>query len=324
MPIELDTSYDFALLKALQQEYLYIYEYNRDRQMNNPCSVNGSGKHSPEGNPESSHIGNAIAVDVSRLLDQSKADPAAEDDFGSIYCKVNDQHTYLSARAPRYDELQLPPHKQHIDPALLSKDTNPAQIATVAHSPKPPPPLVNSITFVPSTLGSIEGTVPSSINTVKSPSQRAAGVTPLGNNQPRPRIPTPAQCNPANRYPCSHCPRRFTRPSLLKKHLLIHTRPEHCPTCDWTFPNIHDRNRHVKWLHGGEGIRCEICGAVSRDKGNLSKHMKSMHDKEYHKTRYFPDAAGKERGDPKPRLPRDQKCAGAVEEVGVSGYYRVA
>ena len=82
-------------------------------------------------------------------------------------------------------------------------------------------------------------------------------------------------------HPCPHCPKTYSRPCDLNRHLLNHTRPFPCRhhPCHASFALNKDRTRHEQQVHGGKKEKCVVldCVFATCRRDNLLRHMRLRH-----------------------------------------------
>lgn len=83
-------------------------------------------------------------------------------------------------------------------------------------------------------------------------------------------------------YKCTFCEKMFAKPSLLERHMRIHTgeRPYACDMCPKTFNQKNALQMHMTKHTGEKPHRCEYCNKVFSQKGNLKVHKKRNHSED--------------------------------------------
>ena len=72
---------------------------------------------------------------------------------------------------------------------------------------------------------------------------------------------------------CKICQRSFNKPSVLRKHLMKHSKSKTCRICGKTFMSVFSLRNHQKF-HLGK-FSCHLCGRFMSSTWNLKQHMKT-------------------------------------------------
>eukprot|EP00088_Acartia_fossae_P060556 TRINITY_DN7253_c0_g1_i15.p1 TRINITY_DN7253_c0_g1~~TRINITY_DN7253_c0_g1_i15.p1 ORF type:complete len:132 (-),score=9.64 TRINITY_DN7253_c0_g1_i15:1-396(-) len=78
---------------------------------------------------------------------------------------------------------------------------------------------------------------------------------------------------------CPHCFKSFTKPSLLKRHEVIHTgeRAFPCHICNKSFSQKTSLVIHLRIHEGSKPYTCEYCHHAFSQKSNLNNHIIRFH-----------------------------------------------
>lgn len=77
--------------------------------------------------------------------------------------------------------------------------------------------------------------------------------------------------------PVQSCGRKFESKLLLKRHQVIHSNDNECSICKKTFCSKQSLGRHKASHDSAKAFKCIICDAEFSVKGNLRRHVKTVH-----------------------------------------------
>ena len=92
-----------------------------------------------------------------------------------------------------------------------------------------------------------------------------------------------------SKWMCDRCGKGFDYESRMLQHQRVHDNEArlYCPhkTCDRSFKNVGDYNRHAKTHEAGGWYSCNKCSYKNKDKRNCDSHMR-IHTADGEKERY--------------------------------------
>ncbi len=97
---------------------------------------------------------------------------------------------------------------------------------------------------------------------------------------------------------CPLCPKSFSRPSQLRRHLRVHTRerPFVCSDCGRCFSQKNSLRAHENAVHAGERpFKCPFCDLAVAQKSNLKTHIRRAHEEQA--KRLVREVAGRQAGE---------------------------